>query len=546
MDTVFGVIKTRLPESPLVFQILASPGISFNNPALSELFIIALYIDRLARTCASLVLSATLLSLDLMPWTTSTCYGRSVMGLWTEFEGVTVDRTFALTKLVQTEGRSAFFGTHNVNGEPVLIRIIECHFDEDEILARWRGVQSLGHPNFLHIDHFGQFQIEPDDITAVYAVFQHVDANLGEVLERGHLSAADAVEIGLSVVWALETLHANGFVHEHVEAGNVYAVSERVKLRSDCIRETPEGEAGVEARRRDVHGLAMLLMEVLVGKNCGAWAARQALLPAPFDEIVRNGMTGIWGLAEIKTALAQCDLPKAARRRVARQEPVLAKPVPPAIREVFPTASPTTEDASTDLFYDSPAEPAVHSARSASSAADPAEALNVPRHRSGPMEVPMIFGISEHDFKKWRNAAALVLAVLLAGWILVHHWLGHHADADTQPVFAEPAASSPSAAAQRPANSSLAAPEAASHSKVWRVVAFTYNRKDQAQKKASTLASEHPDLSPAAFSPNGKAPWLVTIGGSLQHDEAYALARKARSLGLPRDTYAQNYTVATR
>ena len=77
----------------------------------------------------------------------------------------------------------------------------------------------------------------------------------------------------------------------------------------------------------------------------------------------------------------------------------------------------------------------------------------------------------------------------------------------------------------------------------WRVVAFTYNREDQAQKKASSLARQHPGLAPEAFSPNGKAPWLVTIGGGLNRDAAYALARKAQSLGLPRDTYAQNYSV---
>jgi len=466
------------------------------------------------------------------------------MGLWTEFEGVTVDHSFALTKLVQTEGRSAFFTTRNANGESVLIRIIECHFDEDEILARWRGVQSLGHPNFLHIDRFGQFQIEPDDITAVYAVFEHVDANLGEVLERGHLAPADAVEIGLCVAWALETLHANGFVHEHVEAGNIFAAGEKVKMRSDCIRETPEGDAAVEARRRDVRDLAVLLMEVLLGKNCGSSSARQALLPAPFDEIVRNGMTGIWGLAEIKTALGRCDLPKTTRRKVARQEPAVAKPD----LKISQAASAAFDDVSASLFNDPPPEAAPYSDRSASLALDPAAPSKHPLQKSGPMEVPMIFGISEHDFKKWRNAAALVLALFLGGWMLLHHWLGHREGADTQSVFAEPSTTSPAPADPPPATgTSLATSNAVSHARVaWRVVAFTYNHKEQAQKKAASLASQHPELSPAVFSPNGKAPWLVTIGGTLQRDDAYALARKAGSLGLPRDTYAQNYTIAAR
>ena len=165
------------------------------------------------------------------------------MDLWTEFEGVTIDSSYSLKRLLQTEGRSAFFSTQNANGDAVLIRIIECHFDEDEILARWRGVEMLRHPAFLRIDRFGQFLIEEDEITAVYAVFERVDENLAHVLERGRLSAADAAEIGRSVASALETLHANGFVHEHVEAANIYAVGETVKMRSDCIRETPEGRS---------------------------------------------------------------------------------------------------------------------------------------------------------------------------------------------------------------------------------------------------------------------------------------------------------------
>jgi hypothetical protein len=128
------------------------------------------------------------------------------------------------------------------------------------------------------------------------------------------------------------------------------------------------------------------------------------------------------------------------------------------------------------------------------------------------------------------------------GLIYLYHRSGQRAGAATQPVSAEPASASSAA----PSASGSAAPalNPGSQSKVeWRVVAFTYNRQDQAQKKASSLAHRHPELSPTIFSPTGGAPWLVTVGGALDRDAAYALARKARSLGLPRDTYAQNYTV---
>jgi hypothetical protein len=73
------------------------------------------------------------------------------------------------------------------------------------------------------------------------------------------------------------------------------------------------------------------------------------------------------------------------------------------------------------------------------------------------------------------------------------------------------------------------------------VVAFTYNRADQAQKKVASIAQKHRDLRPEVFSPTGRAPYLVTLGGVMGREQAFAFAERARRAGLPRDTYAQNY-----
>jgi len=497
------------------------------------------------------------------------------MYLWTEFEGTTIDSAYALNKLVQTEGRSAFFSTCNANGESVLIRIIECHFDEDEIQARWRGLQTLNHPSFLCIDRFGKFYMAADDVTAVYAVFERVDANLGEVLERGGLSAADAAQIGLSVSSALETLHAAGFVHEHVEPRNIYAVGDSVKLRSDCIRETPEGEAGIEARRRDVHDFAALLMQVLLG-TARASSANPNFLPAPFDEIARNGMNGHWGLAQMRTALGRVPVPKPAPQKTKRPDPApvtaaapspkvvnpevlrpeLLKPAPPAVQAGSPVTSTSNGDFTAKTVpTGSDSKNGAARVTAANLGTDdfdvqselfPPSASNGRRHADLPgqkssMELPVIFGISERDFRKWLAIGVVLLGAVLISWILLHHWLGRSNDqaastpttTDSSHIAATPKTESPA----RPAPGA----KAGLPRKEWRVVAFTYQRQDQAQKKASSLAHEHPGLAPGVFSPNGKAPWLVTIGGVMQRDAAYTLARKARSLGLPRDTYAQDY-----
>jgi hypothetical protein len=76
----------------------------------------------------------------------------------------------------------------------------------------------------------------------------------------------------------------------------------------------------------------------------------------------------------------------------------------------------------------------------------------------------------------------------------------------------------------------------------WRVVAYTYNREDQAQKKRSSVAMRHPELRPEVFTPTGHAPYMVTLGGAMSRDQAFALAQKARTSGLARDTYATNYS----
>jgi hypothetical protein len=73
------------------------------------------------------------------------------------------------------------------------------------------------------------------------------------------------------------------------------------------------------------------------------------------------------------------------------------------------------------------------------------------------------------------------------------------------------------------------------------VVAFTYNREDQAQQKVAEIARSHPDLNPTVFTPTGHAPFLVALGGPMSMQEAFALSGKAKREGLPRDTYAQNY-----
>lgn len=428
------------------------------------------------------------------------------MELWTEYEGRTIDGAYPLTKLLQPEGRSAFFSTSNGAGEQTIIRLIESHYDDDEILSRWRGIGALDHPNLVRLKRFGSVVV--DETSLLYAVIEPVDANLAEIVSQRSLAPDEARDLAVSMVAALEALHANGFVHEHLATHTVLAVGETIKLRSDCIRETPEGEEGRLLKQRDVRDLSLILLEALTQNR--SLDVLHGSLPAPFDEIVRNGITGDWGLTEISNALAGGFSAKPLPSAVTN---------PPSVNEAPPIASKVIEMPSR-----------IEGRR------------NFPRNTAAP---------SRSGAVMWCVLAVAVLVAVVFGRYLMHQATpspssGNKAVAVQSSLVTTPAAEkdqTPAAAAPpAPAQDDHVAVEpVAAEKQVWRVVAFTYNHQDQAQHKVGMISERNPNLKPEVFAPNGRAPYLVTIGGAMSREEAFAFAKKAHREGVARDAYAQNY-----
>jgi eukaryotic-like serine/threonine-protein kinase len=442
------------------------------------------------------------------------------MELWTDYEGRTIDNAYPLARLLESQGRSAFFSTSNGTGVSRVIRLVEPHFDEDEILARWRGVAVLNHPNILKLEKFGQATL--DGASLVYAVMEPFDADLGEVVSGQRLTVPEARQLATSLVAVLQTLHTHGFVHEHIEAANVRAVGEIVKLRSDCIREAPEGEDGRRLKKRDVHDLTVVLLQALTQQRTLEAAARDLPLPAPFDQIVRKGMSGEWDLAEIAAALEEPALPRNASPAAVVPEAVARPSSSPAVRA---SSGPKTADVSPT-----------------------ARSLRVAAGISTDDEMP---GAGRNSRPGSKLMVAVGLGVLVALWLGWHLVSGRHASQIAAPQkISAPApvvdsgAMKPAAAHVPVATGNASTPQSnhlAGGRGQWRVIAYTYNREDQAQKKSATVAQRHPELRPEVFTPTGHAPYLVAIGGAMGRDEAFALARKVRGEGLPGDTYAQNY-----
>ena len=462
------------------------------------------------------------------------------MQLWTDYEGVTIDGAFPLKKLLMPEGRSAFFSTADPKGEPTVVRLIECHFDEEEILARWRSLEALNHPNFLKFERFGQTEL--DGRPVVYAVFEKVDGNLAEVLDQGPLTVKDVAQLAASMVAALDVLHTHGFVHEHIEPRNIFAVSDVVKLRGDCIREAPEGEEGRAAKQRDVRDLATVVLQALTQQE-SIEGVPDTAMPSPFGQIIRNGLDGTWGLEKIRAALeSQSGSKKPAIAKSVKAAPATTAAAEP--RAMHAAADPPTHPRGLEaqlplslLHEDRNAED-----RNAGFARASARKDAWGEERSFSLRSP------------WVGVGVVALLLLLCTWILAHAWNAHRhkatqAAAVSQPAVSQPAVPSgkqiPTSEGRRPVAADLpraTLPASAGSHAGWRVIAFTYDRRTDAEKKASDLARSHPELEPSVFTPSGHAPYLVSIGGVMDRDAARALARRSRSLRLPHDMYAQNYS----
>lgn len=446
------------------------------------------------------------------------------MHLWNDYEGKTVADVYPLEKLLRPEGRSAFFSTSNGTGVPAVIRLTEALNDEQESLDLWRSVAELKQANLVAIKKYGETIV--DGTPLVYALMEATDANLAEILEERPLTIEETKQLAAGLVPALETLHASGLAHGHLEAANVFAAGEVIKLRSDCVRVAPAGADGEELKTRDVHDLAHLLRRSLTLRR---QQNDVTPLPAPFDQIVRNGISGKWGLSQIATALGPPARPVASAALAA---PVVA----PGPAKVSTAARPV-------VSVPIPPPPS-------STSKDPALTASKRLTVSDPWKTSSWFAPSKKNASIAGGAATLVLLLIGFYSLRTSPVEKNPASAVSQSAAVVVPAATPAHAPNAEATTPVAKPSAASHPgqavlpghSEWRVVAYTYNHVSQAQAKVATIAKQHASMKPEVFTPNGLPPYLVTLGGAMSsREQAFAFREKARASGFPHDIYAQNY-----
>ena len=448
------------------------------------------------------------------------------MQFWNELEGRTIDGVYPLRRLVRSEGRHAWFETETGEPEagPATISLTEAATDADEVLERLQAAQQLKHPNLVTITKVGQVRV--DTTLVIYAVMEHIEQSLSDVLQSQALSPEEGREVAEALVSSLTAIHQQGMSHGRVEAASVLATEETVKLRSDCLHTNPAGQAD------DVAAIGTTLFHAFTQRKAlSATDAQINRIPAPFAEIIRNSFGRKWTLAQISNALKPV-LPVAS----VIPQPAAAAPPPPAPPPVAVKAPVSTPPPPAYR----PAAPEVPSRRTL---------------RSDEDEEP----VKQKPWLLYGGLGVVLLAII--GWLLLRpHSVQAPVETPTQatapapappapaiatakPPVARPPAAKPSPSAGASAARSDAATVPADGRTVWRVVAYTYRGQTKASDMVAKISGKHSDLDAEVFSPPGRGTvYLVTVGGAMDHDAAVKMRNQAQREGLPADIYVQNFS----
>jgi eukaryotic-like serine/threonine-protein kinase len=456
------------------------------------------------------------------------------MQFWNELEGRTIDGVYPLRRLVRSEGRHAWFETEATEPEagPATISLTEAATDADEVLERLHAAQQLKHPNLVTITKVGQVRV--DTTLVIYAVMEHIEQSLSDVLQTQALSPEEGREVAEALVSSLTVIHQQGMSHGRVEAASVLATEDTVKLRSDCLHTNTAGQAD------DVAAIGTTLFHAFTQRKAlSATDAQINRIPAPFAEIIRNSFGRKWTLGQISNALKPV-LP------VASVIPQPAAPAPPPPTPPPVAASPAPAAPKAPVSTPPPAY---------RPAAPPPPLAKTPRFDED--EEP----VKQKPWLLYGGLGVLLLAII--GWLLLRpHSVQAPVETPNPPAeatappaptapevpAAKPLATKPPAAKPSPSPSAVAARSAAAAvptdgRTVWRVVAYTYRGQTKASDMVAKISGKHSDLDAEVFSPPGRGTvYLVTVGGAMDHDAAVKMRDKAQREGLPADTYVQNFS----
>ena len=387
---------------------------------------------------------------------------------------------YTLEQWVRDDKGRTFFAATGEEGERWLLELMPAEDPAAESqYANWQRSRLLRHVNLLEVRDVGRAELDGNNY--IFCVYEFPEDVLSSALQNGPLSEDETRGVLEATLAALRYLHAQGVVHGAVAADQIVAVGETTKLATYTVREPGVPNQHAE----DVRQLGELL--------------RKLRAPEPLTEPLA-------GIARHATA------PESRRWTLAEIARELVPPPPPAVAApAAPPAAPTPLPVPVSL----PAP--VHPIRRDEEEPAPAKA-----------------------FPKWIIAGVAILLFSILMWNLRRK----PETVQGMPIPAPPpvTTTAPTPAVVRPeAPAPRNTPPPAAGN--WRVIAFTYHSHDMASKKVKAINARWPNLGATVFTPKGRhGYYLVALGDRMSRNDATRLQHKARSLGLPRDTFVQNYS----
>ncbi len=197
---------------------------------------------------------------------------------------------YELEELVGTGGMSSVYRAHDrLLSRKVALKVLHLRYADDvEYVERFRrearAVASLSHPNIVTVIDRGEHEGRE------FIVFEYVEGeNLKELIRRGPVPVARAVELVLQVASGLSFAHQQGLVHRDVKPQNVllngdghakvtdFGIARALDVQegmtqtgtvlgtSDYI--APEQAQGMDVdEHSDVYSLGVVLYELLTGE----------------------------------------------------------------------------------------------------------------------------------------------------------------------------------------------------------------------------------------------------------------------------------------
>jgi TonB family protein len=273
---------------------------------------------------------------------------------WKSWEGRVVE-IYPLQQWLGGSDHSAVFLTEIPGAsQRAAIKLMEAESgpDAEPQAVRLRAAAKLSHPNLIRIFQAGHSTI--DDTNVVYVVMECADDDLSQILPARPLEATEVSALLPPLLGALSYLHGSGMVHGRIKPSNVLAVGDRLKLSSDQVASTangnshqrrrdaydaPETAAGIITPAGDIWSVGATLVAALTQKvSFGEDPQRDPGLPAslsePYRTIARECLhldpNKRWSLRQIETEL------KPETRSVPAPAPPAPVPAQSGKRPAFP------------------------------------------------------------------------------------------------------------------------------------------------------------------------------------------------------------------